>query len=69
MKNYFDQIINDALNIEPKVQTYKFPDGGIIKIGKINGVWHYQFPETGMKPARITIEMRAKLRAVGINII
>ena len=69
MKNYFDQILNEVLDLEPKVRTYKFPDGGIIKIGKINGVWHYQFPETGMKPERMSISMRAKLRAVGINII
>lgn len=69
MKDMFDTIIDSALNLEPKVKTYRFPDGGVVKVGKINGVWHYQFPETGMKPERLTIEMRAKLRAVGINIV
>lgn len=68
MKDIFDTIINDALSIENNIKTYII-DGTTIKIGKINGIWHYQFPETGMKPERLTISMRAKLRAVGINII
>lgn len=68
MKNIFDQILNDALSVENNIKTYII-DGTQIKIGKINGIWHYQFPETGMKPERLTIAMRAKLRAVGINII
>lgn len=67
MKDIFDTIINDALSIESNIKTYII-DGATIKIGKMNGRWYYQFPETGMKPAPLDLKMRTKLRAVGIEI-
>lgn len=68
MNNNFNQIIESALEIEPRVYTYNL-SGCVVKVGKINGIWYYQFPETGMKPAKLTISMRAKLRAAGIEIL
>ena len=65
---YIDNYINDMLRIDDYVKTYYLPDGSEVKVGKVNGVTCYQFPETGMRPKKLDLEMRLKLRLLGVNV-